>query len=79
MRASPQYIPACLGGLAYVSFQELATRVSHRNTGRATGDPVAEQMFARIALDENLHMVFYRNMMAAAFEVTPRRNHGSGT
>src|SRR3954469_11742429 len=26
--------------LAYVSFQELATRVSHRNTGRVTEDPV---------------------------------------
>jgi acyl-[acyl-carrier-protein] desaturase len=63
--------PGMLGGLAYVSFQELATRVSHRNTGKATGDPVAEQMFARIALDENLHMVFYRNMMAATFEVEP--------
>jgi acyl-[acyl-carrier-protein] desaturase len=63
--------PGVLGGLAYVSFQELATRVSHRNTGKATGDPVAEQLFARIALDENLHMVFYRNMMAAAFEVSP--------
>ena len=63
--------PGVLGGLAYVSFQELATRVSHRNTGKATGDPVAEQLFARIALDENLHMVFYRNMMAAAFEISP--------
>ncbi|HEX5018185.1 MAG TPA: acyl-ACP desaturase [Actinomycetes bacterium] len=63
--------PGMLGGLAYVSFQELATRVSHRNTGKSTGDPVAEQMFARIALDENLHMVFYRNMMAAAFEAAP--------
>jgi acyl-[acyl-carrier-protein] desaturase len=63
--------PGVLGGLAYVSFQELATRVSHRNTGKATGDPIAEQLFARIALDENLHMVFYRNMLAAAFEVAP--------
>ena len=27
----------------YVSFQELATRVSHRNTGKACNDPVAEQ------------------------------------
>jgi len=63
--------PGVLGGLAYVSFQELATRVSHRNTGKATGDPVAEQLFARIALDENLHMVFYRNMLAAAFQVAP--------
>jgi acyl-[acyl-carrier-protein] desaturase len=69
--------PGMLGGLAYVSFQELATRVSHRNTGRATGDPVAEQMFARIALDENLHMVFYRNMMAAALDVAPDESMGA--
>ena len=57
--------------IAYVSFQELATRVSHRNTGRATGCPLAEQMLARISTDENLHMVFYRNLMAAAFDLVP--------
>jgi acyl-[acyl-carrier-protein] desaturase len=57
--------------IAYVSFQELATRVSHRNTGRATGCPIAEQLLQRIAVDENLHMVFYRNLMAAAFEREP--------
>lgn len=60
-----------LESLAYVSFQELATRVSHRNTGKATGDPIAERLLQRIALDENLHMVFYRNMIAAAFQVAP--------
>lgn len=63
--------PGFLAGLSYVSFQELATRVSHRNTGSATGDPIAEQLFARIALDENLHMLFYRNMIDAAFEIAP--------
>lgn len=63
--------PGLLAGLSYVSFQELATRVSHRNTGEATGDPVAEQLMARIALDENLHMLFYRNVIEAAFEVAP--------
>jgi acyl-[acyl-carrier-protein] desaturase len=63
--------PGAISGLAYVSFQELATRVSHRNTGAATGDPVAEQLFARIATDENLHMVFYRNVMEAIFELEP--------
>jgi acyl-[acyl-carrier-protein] desaturase len=57
--------------LAYVSFQELATRVSHRNTGKATGCPVAEQLLARIATDENLHMVFYRNLLASAFDHAP--------
>jgi acyl-[acyl-carrier-protein] desaturase len=60
-----------LEALAYVSFQELATRVSHRNTGRATSDPIADKLLARIATDENLHMVFYRNLMAAAFEIDP--------
>jgi acyl-[acyl-carrier-protein] desaturase len=56
---------------AYVSFQELATRVSHRNTGRVTEDPVAERLLARVAMDENLHMIFYRNLVQAALEITP--------
>ncbi|GAA4204587.1 acyl-ACP desaturase [Microbispora amethystogenes] len=57
--------------LAYVSFQELATRIAHRNTGRVSGDPVCERLLARVAADENLHMVFYRNLLAAAFELAP--------
>lgn len=57
--------------IAYVAFQELATRISHRNTGKATGDPLAEQLLARVAADENLHMVFYRNLLAAAFDLDP--------
>lgn len=60
-----------LEAVAYVSFQELATRVSHRNTGKATGDPIADKLLARIAKDENLHMVFYRNIVAAAFDIAP--------
>jgi acyl-[acyl-carrier-protein] desaturase len=60
-----------LQAIAYVSFQELATRVSHRNTGIATGCPLAEQLLARIATDENLHMVFYRNLVAAALDRAP--------
>jgi acyl-[acyl-carrier-protein] desaturase len=57
--------------LAYVSFQELATRVSHRNTGRLSGEPQLERLLARIATDENLHMVFYRDLCAAALEADP--------
>jgi acyl-[acyl-carrier-protein] desaturase len=60
-----------LQAVAYVSFQELATRVAHRNTGAATGCPIAEQLLARIATDENLHMVFYRNLVAAALDRAP--------
>ncbi|MEN4451408.1 acyl-ACP desaturase [Mycobacterium sp. SM3041] len=62
---------SALSVLAYVSFQELATRVSHRNTGRASGCPLADQLLARIAADENLHMVFYRNLMSAALDIAP--------
>ncbi len=57
--------------LAYVSFQELATRVSHRNTGKYTNDPMAERLLARIAADENLHMIFYRNLLGAALQIAP--------
>jgi len=60
-----------LHGIAYVSFQELATRVSHRNTGKISADPLCEQLLARVAADENLHMVFYRNLLTAAFELSP--------
>jgi acyl-[acyl-carrier-protein] desaturase len=62
-------IRACV----YVSFQELATRVAHRNTGRCCEDPVAERLLARIAMDENLHMIFYRNLVSAALEIAPSR------
>jgi len=60
-----------LHGIAYVSFQELATRVSHRNTGRISADPICDQLLARVAADENLHMIFYRNLLGAAFELAP--------
>ena len=58
---------------AYVSFQELATRISHRNTGRYTEDPIAEKLLTRVAMDENLHMIFYRNLVAAALEIVPNQ------
>ncbi|MZE77446.1 acyl-ACP desaturase [Streptomyces xinghaiensis] len=60
-----------LHSVAYVAFQELATRISHRNTGHHSGDPVCDRMLSRIATDENLHMVFYRNLLGKAFELAP--------
>lgn len=60
-----------LRGFAYVTFQELATRISHRNTGRYSSDPVADRIMARIASDENLHMVFYRDILGEAMKVDP--------
>jgi acyl-[acyl-carrier-protein] desaturase len=60
-----------LRALAYVSFQELATRISHRNTGKHSGDEAADKLLARIAADENLHMIFYRDLIRAALEIAP--------
>nr|WP_232541773.1 acyl-ACP desaturase [Nocardia bovistercoris] len=60
-----------LVNVAYVTFQELATRVSHRNTGRVCQDPIADRMLQRIAADENLHMIFYRNLCGAALDLVP--------
>jgi acyl-[acyl-carrier-protein] desaturase len=55
----------------YVTLQELATRISHRNTGAITEDPLAEKLMTRIAVDENLHYVFYRDLTAHALEMDP--------
>ncbi|MGW3277124.1 acyl-ACP desaturase [Nocardia rhamnosiphila] len=60
-----------LYSVAYVSFQELATRISHRNTAAVCDDPVADRMLQRVALDENLHMIFYRGICGAALDLVP--------
>jgi acyl-[acyl-carrier-protein] desaturase len=59
--------------VVYVTFQELATRVSHRNTGKACGDPVADQLLARVSGDENLHMIFYRDVSEAGLAIAPNQ------
>jgi acyl-[acyl-carrier-protein] desaturase len=58
-------------GLAYVTMQELATKISHRNTGRLLEDKVGYQVMAQVAGDEQLHHVFYRDAASAALEVDP--------
>ena len=57
--------------IAYVSMQELATRVAHRNTGKFSDDPQLDKLLARISTDENLHMVLYRDLFDAALETDP--------
>jgi acyl-[acyl-carrier-protein] desaturase len=57
----------------YVTFQELATRVSHRNTGKACEETVADQLLQRVSADENLHMIFYRDVSAAGFDIAPNQ------
>ncbi|MFF2084508.1 acyl-ACP desaturase [Nocardia sp. NPDC058176] len=69
--AKPEKGSQFLRSVAYVTFQELATRISHRNTGALCAEPVAERMLQRIAADENLHMIFYRKLCAATLDLTP--------
>jgi acyl-[acyl-carrier protein] desaturase len=60
-----------LDGVVYTTLQELATRISHRNTGTYTRDPRIEKLTARISVDENLHYVFYRELGKAALDLDP--------
>jgi acyl-[acyl-carrier-protein] desaturase len=63
--------PNAIEGLVYVALQELATRVAHRNTGKALGDTTGFDIMARVAADENLHYLFYRDLVEAALAIDP--------
>jgi acyl-[acyl-carrier-protein] desaturase len=63
--------PTAAHGFTYVTLQELATRISHRNTGKMVTDKAGYEIMARVASDENHHFLFYRDITAAAFEVAP--------
>ncbi len=58
-------------GLVYVALQELATRIAHRSTGKLLTDRAGYEVMARVAADENLHFLFYRDLVTAALEVDP--------
>jgi acyl-[acyl-carrier-protein] desaturase len=58
-------------GLAYVAIQELATRIAHGNTGRFVVDPAGRKVMARVAGDEQLHHVFYRDLVSTVLELDP--------
>ncbi len=55
----------------YLALQELATRIAHRNTGALLDDEAGAKVMAKVAADENLHFVFYRDMVRAALEAFP--------
>ncbi|MFL4907888.1 acyl-ACP desaturase [Streptomyces sp. MMS24-I2-30] len=63
--------PTPLHALAYVLVQELATREAHRNAGAACADRPGRLLMTRIAADENLHMIFYRDLYADALDLAP--------
>lgn len=64
-------VPNPAGLFVYTAMQELATRVSHRNAGKLTDDPVAYEIMSRIAVDENHHFMFYRGVVTAMLKIAP--------
>ena len=58
-------------GFVYLALQELATRIAHRATGKMMGDPAGYEVMMRVAADENLHQLFYRDLATAALELDP--------
>ncbi len=67
----PDYATNALEGLVYVSLQELATRIAHHNTGKHIEDPAGKAILTRVAADENLHFLFYRDLATVALELDP--------
>lgn len=57
--------------LVYTTLQELATRISHRKTGELLDEPIGAAIMRRVAADENLHHLFYRDLASAALELDP--------
>jgi acyl-[acyl-carrier-protein] desaturase len=63
--------PTPVDGLVYVALQELATRISHRATGKLLDDPAGYAVMSRVGADENLHYLLYRDLVSAAIEIDP--------
>jgi acyl-[acyl-carrier-protein] desaturase len=68
--ASPSF-DAVADALVYTTLQELATRISHRNTGQLLDDPAGRAVMIRVATDENLHHLFYRDLASEAVSRHP--------
>lgn len=66
------HAPTAAEMFAYVAFQELATQVAHRNTGRQLDrERQGKIVMSKIAGDEGLHHAFYRDLVSAALHVDP--------
>jgi acyl-[acyl-carrier-protein] desaturase len=66
-----QPITGAADGFVYVALQELATRISHRNTGKLMDDKAGYDVMARVAADENMHYLFYKDVAASALALDP--------
>jgi acyl-[acyl-carrier-protein] desaturase len=58
-------------GMCCVAIQELATRISHRNTGTHLNDPAGYNVMMKLSSDENRHHLFYRDLVSKFIELNP--------
>jgi acyl-[acyl-carrier-protein] desaturase len=56
---------------AYTTAQELATRISHLETGKQADEPVLYKLLNLISRDENFHYIFYRSLVKEFLEIVP--------
>ncbi len=63
--------PNPLEAFIYLAMQELATRLAHWRTGELLPEEAGQRLMRRVATDENLHHLFYRDLVAAALEIAP--------
>ena len=63
--------PSVADALVYLALQELATRIAHHSTGKSLPDGEGYAVMKRVAADENLHHLFYRDLVSAALEIDP--------
>ena len=63
--------PTPAEAFVYLALQELGTRIAHRNTGLLLDDPTGDRIMAQVAADENLHHLFYRDLVTAALALDP--------
>lgn len=59
--------------ITYVSLQERATQIAHRNTGAKLpkDDKIGRNVLGLIAGDETKHYLFYRDLALAGFAIDP--------
>ena len=72
-RAEVPRMPDFAEMISYVSFQERATQIAHRNTGAKLpkDDKMGRNVLGLIAGDETKHYLFYRDLTLAAFAIDP--------
>ena len=79
--------PTTADGLVYVTLQELATRVSHLNTGKRIAEAYQDSTdtdkkalaeagrtaLTKVSSDENFHYLFYRDLSRKGFKIDPSK------